>query len=111
MTIRNLSQDVLFITLPEEPQTAKELKVVNEMVHTKADCDVIVDFTKVEMVTSSNINNLLILHKTLSDSGHRLIFCRVNMPTKCIFRVAGLDEHFEFAEDKFAALEALKTTK
>ena len=109
MGIQNLSEDVIFVTLPKEPQTGKELRTINEMVSSDRRCDVIIDFSMVEIITSPNISNLLILRKSLQDAGRRLTLCNVTLPTKCIFKVAGLDVLFEFADDKFAALAAMKS--
>jgi len=108
MGIRNLSEDVILVTLPKEPQTGKELRAINETVSSEGLWDVIIDFSMVEIITSSNISNLLILHRSLENAGRRLILCSVALPTKCIFKVAGLDGLFEFADDKFAALATMK---
>jgi len=109
MGIQNLlSEDVLVVELPsKEPNIADELKAVNETVSNKPDCDVIIDFSGVELITSSSISNLLILRNLLSEHGHRLILCSVAVITKCIFTVAGLDEVFDFVSDQPAALAAV----
>ena len=108
MGIRHLSEDVILVTLPKEPQTGKELRAVNETIGSEGLWDVIIDFSMVEIITSANISNLLILNRSLQNAGLRLIFCNVALPTKCIFKIAGLDVFFEFADDKFAALAAMK---
>lgn len=107
MEIQNLSEDVILVTLSKEPQISDELKSINETVGNSGDCDVIIDFFRVEMITSSTISNLLILHKLLNDLGRQLILCNVAVPTKCIFTVAGLDTAFDFADDKLAALAVM----
>ncbi len=112
MGTQNLvSEDVLVVELPsKEPNIADELKAVNETVSNKPNCDVIIDFSGVELITSSSISNLLILHNLLSDHGRRLILCNVAVVTKCIFTVAGLDEVFDFVSDQPAALAAVGHT-
>jgi len=105
MGIKNLSKDVLLVELPSKsPRIAIELKAVNETVSKNGSCDVIIDFNRVEIINSANISNLLILHNMLQNSGHRLIFCNVATVTKCIFVVAGLNEVFEFVDNKSKAL-------
>jgi len=112
MGIQNLSKDVLFVDLPfKELQMGDELKSLNEIVSNRSDCDVVVDFSKVEIVTSSNISNLLALRALLREHGRQLILCGVSAPTKGIFTVAGLDAVFEFANDKRAALAAMGHAK
>jgi len=109
MRIQNLTKDVLLIELPSKgPKLAQELKAVNETISRESNHDVIIDFSRVEIINSSNISNLLIMHNLLQDSGHRLIFCNVATVTKCIFVVAGLDKVFDFANDQQAALKAIQ---
>ena len=111
MGIQNLSEDVILVELPSDNQKiAKEFKAVNETISKKCLCNIIIDFTRVEIITSSNISNLLILRNLLEDSGHQLILSNVDTMTKCIFVVAGLNETFNFVEDNTAALEAIKKT-
>ena len=101
----------MVVDLPaKEPKIADELKSVNNSVADGPDCDVIIDFSKVEIITSSSISNLLILRNLLSERGRRLIFCNVAVVTKCIFTVAGLDAVFEFAENKPSAVAAVHAT-
>ena len=108
MGIQNLSEDVVLVTLPAEPQTVDELKAANEILSNKGDCDVVVDFSGVDTITSSSISNLIILHELLRKRRCQLIFCNVAVLTKCIFTVAGLDAVFDFVDDKPAALAAVK---
>ena len=111
MGTQNLSEDVLLVTLPsEEPQIANELKSVNNIVSERGGCNVIVDFSGVEVLTSSSISNLIILHKLLDEHNRKLILCNVAFVTKCIFTVAGLDQIFNFADDPSAALSATHCT-
>ncbi len=110
MGIKNLSKDVLFVELPSKgPKIAHELKAVNEAVSKKGNHDVIIDFSRVEIINSLNISNLLILHNLLQNSGHRLILCNVATVTKCIFVVAGLNEIFEFVDDQPTALVTVQS--
>jgi anti-anti-sigma factor len=112
MGIQNLSEDVLFVDLPlENLQIGNELKNLNEAVVTKEDCDVVIDFSKVEIITSSDISNLLTLRTLLREHKRRLVLCSVSTLTKGIFTVAGLDAVFEFADDKDTALAAIKCAK
>jgi anti-anti-sigma regulatory factor len=107
MGIENLSKDALLVTLPKAPQLSDELGDVNEMVSNKCDFDVVIDFARVEVLTSENICNLMILNNLLSGLGHKLVLCSVSFPNRCIFKVTGLEAVFEFADDKSAALESI----
>jgi anti-anti-sigma factor len=100
MAIKNWSDNIVIVNLHEELRISAELKSVNEIISNRDDCDVIMDFSDVDIVTSSDICNLIILHTLLHKRGRRLILCNVAVLTKCIFTVAGLDELFDFADDK-----------
>ena len=108
MGIQNWSEEILLVELAQEPEMGDELKTVTEMVRDRGDCDVVVDFSSVDIVTSSSLSKLLRLRKLLVDCGHRLVFCNVAPATKGIFTVTGLDGIFELVEDKFVALAGLQ---
>jgi len=110
MSVKNLSEQLILVTLPPGREIIDELKSVNEAVWSREDCDVVIDFSYVEMVTTVCINNLIVLLNLLHERGHRLILCSVAVQTKCIFTVAGLDGIFEFADDRDAAVEAIQQT-
>ena len=108
MGIQNWSEDIIVVDLPTEPQICDELKAVTEIVRDRDNCDVVVDFTSVDIVTSSSLSALLRLHKLLTDCGHRLVFSNVATATKSVFTVTGIEELFEFVDDKFIALTGLQ---
>ena len=108
MGIQNWSEDIIVVDLPREPQTAEELRAVTEIVRDRGDCDVVVGFDGIDIVTSSSLSALLKLHKLLTDCGHKLVFCNVAPATKSIFTLTGIEELFEFVDDKFVALTGLQ---
>jgi len=110
MGIQNWSEDIILVDLPAEPQLGDEVKTVTEIVRDRGDCDVVMDFSCVDIVTSSSLSKFLKLRKLLGDCGHRLVFCNVAIATKGIFIVTGIDGIFEFADDKFVALASLQLT-
>ena len=108
MGIQEWSENIIVVDLPQEPQLADELKAVTEIVRNRGDCDVVVDFSDVDIITSSSLSGLLKLHKLLTDCKHRLVFCCVAPATKGVFTVTGIDSLFEFVDDKFIALTSLQ---
>jgi anti-anti-sigma factor len=108
MGIQNWSEEIILVDLPQEPEMGDELKTVTETVRDRGDSDVVIDFSSVDIITSSSISKLLKLRKLLGDCGHRLVFCSVAAATRGIFTVTGLDGIFEFADDKFVALAGLQ---
>ena len=108
MGIQNWSEDIVLVDLPAEPQLGDELQTVIDIVRDRGDCEVVVDFSSVDIITSSSLSKLLRLRKLLADCEHRLVFCNVAAATRGIFMVTGLDTVFEFADDKFVALAGLQ---
>lgn len=103
MDIQDWPEDVIFVDLPAEPQMADKLKTVTGIVRDRGNCDVVLDFSAIDIVMSSSLSQLLKLHKLLADCGHKLVFCNVGAATKGIFTVTGLDGIFEIAEDEFGS--------
>ena len=108
MGIQNWSEEIVLVDLPPEPDMGDELKTVTELVRDRGDCEVVVDFSRIDIVTSSSLSKLLKLRKLLGDCGHRLVFCSVAPATKGIFTVTGLDGVCEIVDDKFVALASLQ---
>ena len=108
MGIQNWSENIILVDLPAEPQLSDELKTATGMVRDRGDCDVVVDFSDVDIVTSSSLSAMLKLRKLLADCGRRLVFCGVAAATKGVFTLTGLDGIFELVDDKFVALAGLQ---
>lgn len=107
MGIKDWSKDTILIDLLQEPDMKNELETALVMVRGRSNCDVVIDFSDVNIVTSSSMSSLLKLRKMLLDNGHKLILCSVSPATKGIFMVTGLDGNFEFANDKSEVLACL----
>ena len=108
MGIQDLSEGVLLITLPPQPQQSDEFEKVNNMLSEAIDSDIVMDFSKVEMLTSESICGLLILSKLLAGAGHQLVLCSVPPPINDIFVRTGLLSVFEFADTESDAVTQLK---
>jgi len=101
MGIQDWSEDIILVDLPQEPEMGDELTTVTEMVRDRGDCDVVIDFSSVDIITSSSLSKQLNLRKLLVDCSHKAA-------VKGIFMVTGLDGMFEFADDNFLALSSLQ---
>ena len=111
MGIRNLSDNIILVTVPTERlKRTDELKNLNEAIGENPKCDMIIDFAGVEIINSWNISNLLILKDIMEKAGRKLVLCSVNTATKCIFVVAGLSETFVFADTQSEALDIIRQT-
>jgi len=108
MGIQHWSENIILVDLSQEPEMSDELDTIAEMVRDKDDYDVVIDFSDVDIVTSSNLSKLLKIHKPLTKNGHRLVLCSVDPSIKGIFKVTGLDSILEVADDRFTALATLE---
>ena len=108
MAIKNLSADVVTVDLHPEPDTGTELATVASLMRLRDDCDVVVDFSRVDIVTSASLSKLLELRKLLTDRGRRLVLFGLTPETRNTFNEAALDAVFEFADDKAGALAAIR---
>ncbi|MBN2128447.1 MAG: STAS domain-containing protein [Sedimentisphaerales bacterium] len=109
MSAENWSDQVILVELPAEPGVVGELQEVGSMVREKGDCDVVVDFSQVSVLTSNSLAELVRLQTLLAQCRRKLLLCHVNEATKGIFAVTGLDELFEIVEGKFDALATVET--
>ena len=107
MAIQNYSDNIILVELPPEPDVRAELDKVMEIVHQRTDCDVLIDFSRVDMMVSLSLSGFIQLHKLLAASGRRFIFFNASSLTKDIFKVTCLDGIFEFANDLSAATAML----
>jgi len=108
MAIQKWSEQIVVVDLPAEPDAGEELNTVLQMVRDKGDCNVVIDFAGVDIITSSSISALLKLQKFLDDAGKKMFFTDVSPATRNIFRVTGIEELFNFISDKFTALASLQ---
>jgi len=108
MGIQNFSEDIILITLPQQPQYGQEIEIVNKLLSDSVDFDVMVDFSKVEILTSGSICGLITLDKTLKGSGRKLVFFDIPSAIKQIFVRTGLLAVFVLVDDEFDALEHIQ---
>jgi len=108
MGIENFSKDVLLITLPEQPQHGDEIDIVNKLLSDSVDFDVLVDFSKVEMLTSGSICGLMILSKLLQGAGRKLVLYNLPSAIQQIFVRTGLVTVFDLADDELDAQQRIK---
>jgi anti-anti-sigma regulatory factor len=89
MSIQDWSKELILVELPAEPQTGEHVREAIQLVRDRGDCDVVVDFSQVDIIT---------------DCEHKLTLCHIAPATKGIFSVTGLDDVFTVVDDKSAAL-------
>lgn len=108
MNIRLIEPDILFAFLPPEPLAQPELRLVWKHVSQNEPVHLVVDLSRVEIITSPSIGTLLLLRKLQSERGVKLVLCGPRLATKCILRVVGLESVFDYAHDKPDALKKVR---
>jgi anti-anti-sigma factor len=104
MSVYRWSQDVIVVELPELLQRHDELQTVIRMLRQGSPCDVVVDFSRVQVVGGAWLARLLRIQKLVNECGRKLTLCGVAPAIRGIFAIVRLDDVFEFAEDRFTAL-------
>lgn len=109
-TMSDWSDDIIVTELSDEPQLSEELAIlIDRLASRQGDVpSVVVNFTNVTYVNSSNLAQLLRLKKTLAEAGSQLRLCGVSDEVWSVMMVTGLDKVFQFAPDPLTALAGLQ---
>jgi anti-anti-sigma factor len=107
MAIENLTEQVLLVTLPSQPQASSDIEHATRDVTADNPRHVVIDFSAVEVMASSTISELLIIENHLHDINRQLVLCSAPPKIRELIKCVGLESLFRFANDQFAALEIL----
>ena len=107
MAIQDWSDDVILAEVASDPDFTDELNMMVDRLGKDAK-DVVVNFSKVKYLNSSNISLLLKLRKLLLDNKHKLMLCEIHVQVWGVFLLTGLDAIFDVAEDTASALASLQ---
>ncbi len=109
MPIQDWSESIIVADLQDDPQFTDDLNTLLDSIEGRPNVDVLLDFTNVTFLNSSNIAKLLKLRKTLSVNNRRkLKLCGISTHVWGVFLVTGLDKIFEFADDVASGLASLQ---
>ncbi|MCF7957958.1 MAG: STAS domain-containing protein [Phycisphaerae bacterium] len=107
MATQDWSDDIVLVDLADDPELSDELNAITDRMEKDAR-DVVVNFSNVKFLNSSNISRLLKLRKILLDSGRNLRLCSIAIQVWGVFLLTGLDSLFEVNEDTASALASLQ---
>ncbi len=110
MAIQNWSDDITVVELNDDPQFTDEVTTLIENLEKKP-TDVVLNFSAVTLINSSNVAKLLRLRKLMQQNDRHLIFSEVNTQVWGVFLVTGLDKIFEFTNDVSTALAKIQVEK
>jgi len=107
MSIQNWSDKITVIEMGDDPQFTDELTALMDNYESKP-TDVVLNFSAVGFINSSDVAKLLRLRKTMLTAQRRLILCDVSTQVWGVLLVTGLDKIFEFTNDVSTALATLQ---
>ena len=110
MSIENWSENVMIVQLQDDPAFTDDLSALVEQLDSKDDVDIVLSFSAVNHLNSSNIAKLLKLRKRIVGNKRRLILCAIDTKLWGLFLVTGLDKIFEFADNVATALTSVQLT-
>lgn len=108
MAIEHWSNEIVIVHLPQEPEMSDEFKAITEFISERENYDVVVDFSSVDNVTSSDLLKLLKLRQLMALGGRRLVLCNIDPTTEDMLSITGLADVFELTRDKSTALATLE---
>jgi anti-anti-sigma factor len=107
MSIHNWSDDIAMGEMVEDPVLSDDLEALVADVEVNPR-NVVLNFSAVDFINSSNIAKLLQLRKVLHASDRRLLLCGINAQVWGVFSLAALDKIFECTNDTATALATLQ---
>lgn len=107
MATQEWSDDIVMVDLADDPDFSDEIASLTERMEQEAK-SIVLNFTDMKFLNSSNISRLLKLRKVLIDKDCRLLLCEIPIQIWGVFLLTGLDSLFDVAEDTASALAALQ---
>lgn len=109
MATSNLTEQVLLITLPSHPQASSDIQRATRKITARTPRHVIIDFSQVQIISSSTVSELLIIENHLHELNRRLILCCVPAKIQALLISVGLQSLFQIANDSLEAFEMLES--
>ncbi|MBC8874370.1 MAG: STAS domain-containing protein [Planctomycetes bacterium] len=97
---------ILNLFVDMDPERAEIERVGEWLINSRAALHIIVNFHKVEYVSSTFVNGLIVLYKKVQGAGGKVVFCGMNQVIREIIRINRLDQIFDLSDDTDEALES-----
>jgi len=110
MSFENWSENIVVVELQDGPTLADDLTAMLDRLEHSADVDVVISFSAVTYLNSSNIAKLLRLRKKIITNRRKLVLCNIGTSVWGLFLITGLDKVFEFADNVANALANIQLT-
>ena len=110
MTIHNWSKSIILVDLPLEPKMFDELDLVARTIREKRGCNIVLDFSGIDIITDPGIARILILYNLLIKYKRSLVLCNVSRKIKNTFTSNKLNR-LKFVDGRSAALASLRENR
>lgn len=107
MPVDKWSDQVSIVHLGTDPQFTDDMTSLEAAIAAEP-VDIVLDFSGVSFLNSSNISRLLRLRKMLGEAERRLILCGIDTKVWSAFLATGLDKVFTYTENVPTALATLQ---
>lgn len=108
MPIDQWSEDIFVVRLGDDPQFTEDMNSVDQNLSYHRHVDVILDFSGVAFMNSTNISRLLSVRQKTIQGENKLILCCVSTRLWSTFLATGLDKVFTFCNDVPTSLATLQ---
>jgi len=110
MAIQEWSDSIRVVQLNDDPEFTEDLSSLDEEMESRP-THVVLNFSAVSFINSSNVSRLLRLRKRMLAAGKKLVACEVSAQVGSVFQVTGLDKIFEFTRVVATALATVQGGK
>jgi anti-anti-sigma factor len=108
VSIENWSENIIVTVLQDDPGFTDDINALFDQLQTNSEADVVLDFTAVNYVNSSNLAKLLKLRKQLISNRRKLVLSGIGTNVWGLFLVTGLDKVFDFADSVATGLASVQ---
>jgi len=108
VSIDRWSDNIAVVELQDDPAFTDDVTALLDEVEKNSSLHVVLNFSAVNYVNSSNLAKLLKLRKRLVLADRRLVLCCINTDVWGLFLATELDKVFEFTDDLGTALASIQ---
>ncbi len=109
MPIQNWSENIILVELQDDPACTDDLNALVDQLDGKSEVDLVLDFSSVHYLNSSNIAKLLKLRKmVVLNRRHTMVLCAISSHGWGVFLITGLERLFHFADTVALGLAAIQ---
>ena len=105
MAVEKWSEDIVVVHLADDPQFSECMTSLEDL---PGRTNMVLDFSAMGFMTSSNIASLLRLRKRATTEGGRVLLCSVPNRLWSVFMVTALDKLFEFSDNVSTGLATVQ---